>query len=80
MLITKLPTKDICDIGLAALRRQLDEQARVIGRLREALEEGEIRHRALDKWTLERVEADPESYIWVIRQALSPEPKEATHA
>lgn len=28
----------ICDLGLAALRRQLDDQARVMGRMREALQ------------------------------------------
>jgi len=102
----------VCDLGLSAIRRQLDEQRvhmeawykvfgttqlthaqasldawndehkrllirldeqeRAMRRLRGALEEGVVRHLELDRWTLERVEADPGAYIHVIRKALSP--------
>lgn len=61
------------------LRTELEEQARLIVRLRGALEEGLVRHLELDRWTRERVETDLGAYIHVIRKALSPtmEPTEA---
>lgn len=68
---------DVCSDGLAALTAKVEEQARVMARLRAALEEGVQRHYDLDRWTREQVETDRGSYIHAIRRALSPtEPKE----
>lgn len=58
-------------IAPCAWHRESEEQQRVMGRLKDALMDGLVRHRDLPEKIRWAIESDPEAYIHVIREALS---------